>query len=106
MAKAAKKPLTKTQILAEIADATQLSKKDEAAGFDALTAEIKKSLSRSGAGQFTVPGLLKIVKKKVEAKPAQKGVTNPFTGEIYDRPAKKAYNTVKVRPLKALKDMV
>ena len=106
MAKAAKKPLTKTQILAEIADATQLSKKDVAAVFEALTAEIKKSLSRNGAGQFTVPGLLKIVKKKVDAKPAQKGVTNPFTGEIYDRPAKKAYNTVKVRPLKALKDMV
>ncbi len=106
MAKAAKKPLTKTQILAEIAETTELSKKDVAAVFEALTGQIQQSLGRSGAGQFTIPGLLKIVKKRVDAKPAQKGVTNPFTGEIYDRPAKKAYNSVKVRPLKALKDMV
>ena len=47
----------------------------------------------------------KIEKKKVPARPAQKGVRNPFTGELQDRPAKPAYNKVKVLALKALKSM-
>ncbi len=43
---------------------------------------------------------------KVLARPAQKGVPNPFKpGELMDRPAKPAYNKVKVRALKLLKDM-
>jgi hypothetical protein len=37
---------------------------------------------------------------------AQKGVPNPFKpGELMDRAAKPAYNKVKVRALKLLKDM-
>jgi len=105
MAKAVKKPPTKTQILANIADATGLPKKDVAAVFDALQAEIKKAL-KAKEGAFTIPGLVKIGKKKVKAKPAEKNVRNPFTGEMYDRPAKAAYTKVTVRALKNLKDMV
>ena len=41
MAQAAPKAPTKTQILANIAEATNLSKKDVAAVFDALTGEIE-----------------------------------------------------------------
>lgn len=104
-AAAAKKPLTKTELLTNIATATDLTKKQVAAVLDALTAEIKKSLSSKGAGAITVPGLLKIEKKKVPARPAQKNVPNPFKpGELMDRPAKPAYNKVKVRALKSLKD--
>jgi len=107
MAKAAKKPPTKTEILANIADATDLSKKQVAAVFDALQAEIKKSLGPRGAGVFSVPGLLKIEKKKIPARPAKKGVPNPFRpGELMDVAARPASNKVKVRPLKNLKDMV
>ena len=106
MAKAAKKAPTKTEILQSIASATDLTKKQVAAVLDALTDEIRKSLGSRGAGAFTVPGLLKIEKKKVPARPAQKGVKNPFTGELQDRPAKPAYNKVKVRALRSLKDMV
>ena len=105
MAKAAKKPPTKTQILASIADATGLTKKDVAAVFDALQAEIKKAL-KPKEGAFTIPGLVKIGKKKVKARPAEKNVRNPFTGELYDRPAKPAYTKVTIRALKSLKDMV
>ena len=106
MAKAAaKKPPTKTEILANIAEATGLTKKDVAAVFDALSAEIKKAL-RPKDGAFTIPGLVKIGKKKVDKKPAEKNVRNPFTGELYDRPAKPAYTKVTVRALKNLKDMV
>jgi nucleoid DNA-binding protein len=105
-AAAAKKPLTKTELLANIATATDLSKKQVTAVLEALAAEIKKSLSNKGAGAITVPGLLKIEKKKVPARPAQKNVPNPFKpGEMMDRAAKPAYNKVKVRALKSLKDM-
>jgi nucleoid DNA-binding protein len=106
MAKAVKKAPTKTEVLQSIASATDLSKKQVAAVLDALTEEIRKGLSARGAGVFTLPGLLKIEKKKVPARAAQKGVKNPFTGELQDRPAKPAYNKVKVRALRSLKDMV
>ena len=107
MAKAAKKPPTKTEILNNIANATDLPKKDVAAVFDALAAEIKRNLGSRGAGAFTVPGLLKIEKKRIPARPAKKGVPNPFRpGELMDVAARPASNKVKVRPLKNLKDMV
>jgi nucleoid DNA-binding protein len=103
MAKAAKKPMTKTQILASIAEATGLPKKDVAAVFDALGEEIKKNLNR-GPGAFTIPGLVKVEKKKVPAKPARKGVM--VLGQLRDIPAKPATTKVRVRALKNLKDMV
>lgn len=106
MAKAAPKPPTKSEIFANVAEATELTKKQVAAVFDALTEEIQKSLGkRGGPGQFTIPGLCKI---KVTRKPAtkeRKGI-NPFTGEEQIFKAKPARNVVKVTPLKALKDMV
>jgi nucleoid DNA-binding protein len=108
MAKAATptKPLTKTELLANIAAATGASKKEVAAVLEALAAEIKKSLGSKGAGVIVIPGLVKIEKKKIPARRAQKGVPNPFKpGELMDRPAKPAYNKVKVRALKLLKDM-
>ena len=104
VAPAPKKPLTKTELLANIAAATEVPKKQVIAVVEALAAEIKKSLSK--AGVFAIPQLVKIEKKKVPARPAQKGVPNPFKpGELMDRPAKPAYNKVKVRALKLLKDM-
>ena len=102
-----KKPPTKTEILTNIADATDLTKKDVAAVLDALAAQIKKSLGARGAGAFAIPGLLKIEKKKVTARKARKGVPNPFKpGELMDVAARPAFSKVKVRPLKTLKDMV
>jgi nucleoid DNA-binding protein len=106
MAKAAKKAPTKTEILQNIADATDLTKKQVAAVLDAVTEEVRKNLGSRGGGVFTFPSLLKIERKKVPARPAQKGVRNPFTGELQDRPAKPAYNKVKIRALRNLKDMV
>ena len=101
-----KKPLTKTEIVAELAETTTLSKKDVAAVIDALSELIKTSIGKKGAGSFTLPGILKVEKQRVKAKPAQKGVKNPLTGQIYDRPAKPAHDRVKVKPLKALKESV
>ena len=101
---AAKKAPTKTEILNNIADATELSKKDVGAVFDALSDEINKALGRRGPGQFSIPGLCKIVVQHKPATKERKGI-NPFTGEEAIFKAKPARNVVKVRPLKNLKDM-
>lgn len=104
---AAKKPPTKTEIFANIAESTGLAKRDVAAVFDALSDEIGKALSKKGPQSFTLPGLCKIVVQHKPAQPARKGVPNPFRpGELMDVAAKPAKNVVKVRPLKKLKDMV
>ncbi len=103
---AAKKPLSKTELLTNIATATELTKKQVTAVLEALSAEIEKSLSHKGAGAITLPGLIKIEKKKVPAKAAQKNVPNPFKpGEFRDIAAKPASSKVKVRALKPLKEM-
>ena len=105
MAKAAGKPPTKTEVYANIAEATGLSKKDISAVLDGLQEEIRKSMGRNGPGAFSIPGLVKITKKKVPARPAQKNWKNPFTGELQDRPPKPASTKIQVRALKNLKDM-
>ncbi len=110
MAKAAPKktakPLSKAQVMANIAQIAEVNKKEVAKVLAAMSEEIKKNLGAKGPGVFVIPGLVKIEKKKVPARPAQKGVLNRLTGKIEDRPAKPASVKVKVRALKALKDMV
>ena len=74
MAKAAPKAPSKTEVLKNIADASGLDKNDVAKVIDALADEIKKNLSPQGPGVFAIPGLVKIERKTVPAKPEQKGV--------------------------------
>ena len=110
MAKAAspaKKAPSKSEVTNNIAEATELSKKQVTSVLEALANEIKKSLSNKGPGVFAVPGLVKIEKKKVPAKAARKNVPDPFNpGQFRDYAAKPASVKVKVRALKALKAMV
>ncbi|MDO4574191.1 MAG: HU family DNA-binding protein [Planctomycetia bacterium] len=102
---ASKKPLTKSEIQANLAAATGLTKKQVSSVLDALAAEINKSVGPKAAGAFVLPGLLKIEKKKVPAKPARKNVPDPFhPGTFKDYPAKPASCKIKIRPLKGLKD--
>jgi len=102
----AKKAPSKTELLNSIAEATQLSKKEVSAVLDALGEEIKKSLSSKGPGVFAIPGLVKIEKRKVPAKPARKNAPDPFNkGQFRDYPAKPASTKIKVRALKNLKEM-
>lgn len=106
MAKAAgKKSPSKTEVLNNIAEATDLSKKQVNAVLEALSSEIEKSIGKKGTGQFTVPGLCKITVQRKPATKERAGI-NPFTGEETIFKAKPARNVVKIRPLKALKDMV
>ena len=105
-ATARKKSMSKTQLVSNIADATELTKRDVNAVLDSLAGQIERSLGRRGPGVFTLPGLVKIEKRKVPARKARRGVPNPFKpGELMDIPAKPASTKIKVRPLKNLKSM-
>lgn len=103
MAKSAK-VATKGQILSNIAESTELSRKQVASVFDALADQIKAAVGKKGPGVFTVPGLMKVVVIHKPATPKRKGI-NPFTKQEQVFAAKPARNVIKVRPLKALKDM-
>jgi hypothetical protein len=107
MAKSSPKAPTQSEVLNNLATASGLTKKQVVAVFEALTAEIKKNVTK-GTGVFKLPGgLLKITKKKVAAKPARKNAPDPFNpGQFRDYPAKPAYNKVRIVALKTLKDMV
>jgi Bacterial nucleoid DNA-binding protein len=108
MAKAAakaEKPLTKVQIYTNIAEATGLSKKQIAEVFDALKAEIANAVGKKGVGTFVIPDLCKVVRIQKKALPKRQ-VRNPQTGEMKWADPKPASTSVKVRPLKKLKDMV
>ena len=97
--------LSKTQILEQIAESTELSRKQVAAVLDSLTDVIEAHVKKNAVGEFVLPGLLKISTVRKPATKARKGI-NPFTKEEVMFKAKPASTVVKVRPLKKLKDMV
>ncbi|OQA00093.1 MAG: Bacterial DNA-binding protein [Planctomycetes bacterium ADurb.Bin412] len=73
--------------------------------FEALSSQIKAAVGKKGPGVFALPGLMKITVIQKPATPKRKGI-NPFTKQEQVFAAKPARKVVKVRPLKALKDMV
>jgi nucleoid DNA-binding protein len=101
---AVKDRFNKTQILNEIAESTELSKKQVQAVLDSLNDVIERHIKKRAVGEFVLPGLLKIQAVKKPAKKARKGI-NPFTGEETMFKAKPASIAVKIRPLKKLKEM-
>lgn len=104
-APAIQKKYTKTEILNEIAQNTDLNKKEVAAVLDELAVLIERHIKKRAVGEFTLPGLLKIKSVVRPARPARKGVPNPFRpGETMDIPRKPATTRVKVLPLKKLKE--
>ena len=104
---AIKDKYTKSAILAELAENTELSKKQVSSVLDELSSLIERHVKKGGAGEFTLPGLLKIKTVKKPARPARKGVPNPFRpGELMDVAAKPASTKIKVLPLKGLKEFV
>jgi nucleoid DNA-binding protein len=95
--------MTKTQILTEIAENTNLTRKQVGEVLEELEVLIERSVKKRALGEFTIPGLMKITTVKKPATKARKGL-NPFTGEETMFKAKPASVAVKVRPLKKLKD--
>ena len=104
-AKAINARYTKSQIIAELMESTQLSKKQVSAVLDDLSTIIERHIKKGGCGDFVMPGLFKIATVKKPATKARKGI-NPFTGEEMMFKAKPASTSVKVRPLSKLKEMV
>ncbi len=98
------KPMSKTEILNALAEGTGLTKKQVGGVLDELAALIGKNLGKRGPKVFNLPGLLKISVNHKPATPEREGI-NPFTKEPTIFKAKPARNVVKIRPLKALKDM-
>lgn len=98
-----KETLTKSGLIAHIAEVSDVPAKDVRAVLAALEGAMHGSISKKGAGSFTLPGVLKITATKVPAKPKRKGI-NPFTKEEVWFAAKPATTKLKVRPLKKLKD--
>ena len=87
------KPKTKSQIIAGIAEAAGIEKKQAKAALEAL-AQMAYKGAKDG---FTVPGLGKLVVVRRKARMGR----NPATGEAIKIPAKKV---LKFRIAKAAKD--
>ncbi|MDQ3205379.1 MAG: HU family DNA-binding protein [Pseudomonadota bacterium] len=98
-------PMNKTELVNFIAERTDLATRDVKSVLTAIEDAAQASLHKKGAGTFQLPGLLKITKVSVPAKPKRKGI-NPFTKEEQWFAAKPATTKLKVRPLKRLKDAV
>ena len=92
---AAKKPLTKAQIITNLAEQTGLSKKEI---IGVLEAQCNLAYKEAKSG-YTIPGIGKLV---VVNRKARKG-RNPATGEAIDIPAKRV---LKFRVAKAAKDAI
>jgi len=95
--------LSKSALVAHLSETSAIAAKDVRAVLAALEETVQGSVSKKGAGAFTLPGLLKITAVAVPAKPKRKGI-NPFTGQEQVFAAKPASVKLKVRPLKKLKD--
>lgn len=91
------KPMTKTQLLAALADAMGSDKKTASAALDAIAAVVAREVAAGGA--VTLPGLGKMACRE---RP-ERQVRNPATGESVTKAADKQ---VKFAIAKALKDSV
>ena len=93
----AQKPMTKTQLVAALAEDMGTDKKSAAAALDAICDLITREVS--GGGAVTLPGVGKIYCRE---RP-KRMVRNPATGEQFEKEADKV---VKMTIAKALKDSV
>ena len=79
-AKPIKSALNKSALVAHLVESSGVESKSVKAVLSALEDVTLASVNKKGAGEFTLPGLLKIVAQKVPAKPKRFG-KNPFTGQ-------------------------
>ena len=101
---AAAKPMTKSEVYKAIAEKTGLTRKQVVEVLDVTTDIMVKEVKKKGAFNFI--GLMKMTLVKKPAVRGGKMVRNPFTGEMVKQKPKPASKTVKVRPMKALKDQL
>lgn len=89
--------MTKSQLLESLANSSELSKKQVAGLLESLTNLAYKEVKSNG--EFTVPGLGKMVKKHRDARQGR----NPATGATIQIPAK---TVLKFRVAKQAKDSI
>lgn len=97
--------MSKATMLSHIAEETGLTRGQVGAVMDELEVLILRHIKKRSAGEFTLPGLMKIRSAKRPATKARMG-RNPATGEQIEIPARPAATVVRVKPLKRLNDMV
>ncbi|MFP6816929.1 MAG: HU family DNA-binding protein [Pseudomonadales bacterium] len=102
---AVKAKMSKTRIISDIAETTDLSRGQVGSVLDALGVLIERHIKKRSVGEFTLPGLLKIRSVKRPASKARMG-RNPATGEEILIGPKPASIRVRVTALKKLKEMV
>jgi DNA-binding protein HU-beta len=93
----AEKPITKAQLIAQVADKMEMTKKDVTGFFDILNEIAYKETKKKGS--VTIPGMGKLVLQKRKARMGR----NPQTGETIKIKAK---TVVKFRVAKACKDAI
>ncbi len=100
-----KKPLSKSALLQEVADAIgeEVSRKHVKQVIETLVDVGHQELKKNGI--FVLHGFAKFVVVKKPARPAREGI-NPFTKEKQKFAAKPASKAVRARPVKAIKDAV
>ena len=91
------KPMTKTQLVAAVAEAMGADRKTATAALDAVADVVAREVAAGGT--VTLPGIGKIACKE---RP-ERQVRNPATGEMVTKAADKQ---VKIAVAKALKDSV
>ena len=98
-----KDTLTKSALLNLIAQENDLTRKQASAVLETIEGALLGSVHPKGAGQFILPGLLKVTLRKVPARKAGTLIRNPATGELIPAAAKPASVRVKIRALSKLK---
>lgn len=98
-----KETLTKSALLTLIAEQNGLTRKQAGEVLGTIESAVLGSVHPKGAGEFTLPGLLKVTLRKVPARKAGTLIRNPATGEMVPAAAKPASVRVKIRPLSKLK---
>lgn len=99
------KRMSKSELVAAIAEKSDLNNKQAAAALEALSEIVMQQLSQKGPGEVIIPGLLKLNVVVKPATPEHEGL-NPFTKQPTVFKAKPERKVVKARPLKALKEAV
>jgi DNA-binding protein HU-beta len=97
------KPMTKSELIGQIAEQSELKRSDVKGVMETLATIGYKELKKNGT--FLVPGFAKFVVIKKPATKERAGI-NPFTKEPTVFKARPARKIIRARPVKAAKDAV
>lgn len=98
-----KEALTKSALVNLVAEENGLTRDVAKGAIATIENAIMGSIHPRGAGEFTLPGVIKVTLRKVPARKAGTMIRNPSTGEMMPGAAKPASVRVKVRALSKLK---